>query len=533
MRELGARSGASAQAGARALGACALLLVETVALDAVYDVRAVSAALSPLWLGANEAVKHSLYAGLYALGALALILWPRRDLIGALWAATRGRHPWRLCAAGNLALFALLFGAALAARSGGGIGWGGLGALALGALAMAAHGLAVAAPAGFWLALLRAEAPALMLAAGAGAAISAAALLAQSSWAALSGATLQLSHALLATFEPRALMDVDRRLLGIGDFQVTIDSYCSGYEGVGLVLGALGLYLFLFRARLRFPDVFVLLPLGAGLIWLLNGGRIAALVAIGAHVSPQLALTGFHSQAGWLLFVAVTAGLMWAAEHGFRREGAALRPAASLAAAMLFPFAALMAARIAAGVFAGDPWAGVVAMAAPAAALWLCRRTIAAFWRKLSIEATVAGLLVGALWIATEPGGGGGDALGLWLERQGPAEAGAWLALRVLGFVLIAPMAEELAFRGYLYRALARRRFEEADPGAFSWLALAVTSVVFGLLHERWMAGALAGAAYAFVLCRTRSLSAAVQAHIASNALIALFAAAAGAWTLL
>jgi exosortase/archaeosortase family protein len=49
-----------------------------------------------------------------------------------------------------------------------------------------------------------------------------------------------------------------------------------------------------------FPKAFVVLPIGIGAIWLLNTARVAALVSLGAHVSPEVAIGGFHSQAGWI-----------------------------------------------------------------------------------------------------------------------------------------------------------------------------------------------------------------------------------------
>src|SRR5262245_44879851 len=105
-------------------------------------------------------------------------------------------------------------------------------------------------------------------------------------------------------------MHAPSRLLGAGDFRVVIDAPCSGYEGVGLVIAMLGFYMFAFRRDLRFPIVLALLPIGAAAIWLLNTVRLALLISIGAHVSPDIALGGFHSQAGWVLFLSVTIGFM-------------------------------------------------------------------------------------------------------------------------------------------------------------------------------------------------------------------------------
>jgi CAAX prenyl protease-like protein len=98
---------------------------------------------------------------------------------------------------------------------------------------------------------------------------------------------------------------------------------------------------------------------------------------------------------------------------------------------------------------------------------------------------------------------------------------------------LVVPVAEELLFRGYLHRALISRRFEAVTPGAFTWVAFLVTSLLFGAMHGRWLAGALAGAAFALTLYRAKTLSAPIAAHMAANGLIAAYAVIFEEWALL
>jgi membrane protease YdiL (CAAX protease family) len=47
---------------------------------------------------------------------------------------------------------------------------------------------------------------------------------------------------------------------------------------------------------------------------------------------------------------------------------------------------------------------------------------------------------------------GAGETLSIGLARLSPVMAGTWLAFRVFGSVVTVPLAEELAFRGYLTR---------------------------------------------------------------------------------
>jgi CAAX prenyl protease-like protein len=98
--------------------------------------------------------------------------------------------------------------------------------------------------------------------------------------------------------------------------------------------------------------------------------------------------------------------------------------------------------------------------------------------------------------------------------------------------VVTVPIAEELAFRGYLIRKLVANDFEKVPTGTFTWLSFTVSSVAFGLLHDSWAAGTLAGAGYAGALYWRGRLADAVVAHMTSNALIAAAVLGGGWWSL-
>ena len=141
------------------------------------------------------------------------------------------------------------------------------------------------------------------------------------------------------------------------------------------------------------------------------------------------------------------------------------------------------------------------------------------------------GLVVGAGWIATDPNAGEGD-LGPWLETLGPAAALFWVAMRVVGTTLLVPLAEELAFRGYLHRKLIADKFETVAEGAFAWKAFFISSGLFALLHERWLSGAIAGAVFAIALYRSGKITGAIAAHMSANAVIAFWAIIFKQWSL-
>ena len=94
------------------------------------------------------------------------------------------------------------------------------------------------------------------------------------------------------------------------------------------------------------------------------------------------------------------------------------------------------------------------------------------------------------------------------------------------------PIAEELAFRGFLYRRLVDADFERVSFRQFTWVAFAVSSVLFGVMHGRWLAGTLAGMCYALVMYRRGELGDAIAAHAITNAMIAAYVLATGHWLL-
>jgi CAAX prenyl protease-like protein len=165
-----------------------------------------------------------------------------------------------------------------------------------------------------------------------------------------------------------------------------------------------------------------------------------------------------------------------------------------------------------------------------AAALWRYRRVYRQWDWSWSWTGPAVGLLVFVLWMALEPPGDD-SVLGNALNDLSPAARAAWLAFRVVGSVVLVPLVEELAFRGYLLRRLVSPEFESV-PYRFHWLAFLGSSLAFGLVHGRWLAGGLAGMAYALAVYRRGKLGDAIVAHMVTNGLIALTAVAWGRWSL-
>jgi len=357
-------------------------------------------------------------------------------------------------------------------------------------------------------------------------------------WNSLAVPTLQLVHSLLGWVYSDLVYQPERFLLGTADFQVEISYACSGIEGISLIMVFLAIYLWLFRKELRFPQAFWLFPLGVITIWLANALRIAILVVIGASFSSEIAAWGFHRQAGWIAFTLIALGAIALSNRlqffAATQTDVPVRTAKPLAAALLVPFLVLMAVSMVSSAFSsGFDTLYPLRVVAIVIALYYFRKAYAGLGWRWTWHAPAIGAAVFIIWILLEPDiDSSKTALSQGLAELTGGSAAAWLVFRVLGSVITVPLAEELAFRGYLIRKLIAKDFENVPLVQFSWFSFMLTSVLFGLLHERWIAGTLAGMCYALALYRRGQIGDAVIAHMTTNALIAIFVLTQARWSL-
>jgi exosortase E/protease (VPEID-CTERM system) len=352
--------------------------------------------------------------------------------------------------------------------------------------------------------------------------------LAQSLWTPSAMLTFDLVRRLLTPILPTLTADPATLVLGTKIFAVQIADVCSGLEGVGLILAFSGAWLFYFRREYIFPRALVLIPAGIVSIFFLNVLRIAALILIGDRGFPDVAIYGFHSQAGWVAFIAVACGLVLLSRRSAWLNRTAAHSGVSPAmhnptAAYLMPLLAILAAgTVARAISSGFEFFYPLRLIA---GLWMLVR----YRRKLSIidwrwswRGPAVGALVFLAWIIGAHFLLPESAMPEKLGTVPAAVRGFWIVSRIAGSVLIVPIAEELAYRGYLMRRLAASDFESVPFHSVRWPALAVTAIVFGLAHGAlWLPGIAAGLAYGLLLVRRGRIGEAVAAHATTNALIA------------
>jgi CAAX prenyl protease-like protein len=168
----------------------------------------------------------------------------------------------------------------------------------------------------------------------------------------------------------------------------------------------------------------------------------------------------------------------------------------------------------------------------PLIPLWIFRGYYADLRWSWAWTPIFLGLFVFVLWVALEPAPTP-EAVALIpsaLREMPVAAAAFWLIARVLGSSIVVPIAEELAFRGYLLRRLIDADFTAVSPKQFTWASFLISSVAFGALHGRWVAGILAGMIYAAAQYRRGRISDAIVAHSVTNALLAAYVVIFGHW---
>jgi exosortase E/protease (VPEID-CTERM system) len=365
-----------------------------------------------------------------------------------------------------------------------------------------------------------------------------AAAAAEGLWGILSAGTIRAVAWLLRLVAGEATFDPAKSLIGLRGFDVRVAPICSGVDGVGLVVLFQAVWISLARSRIRLRRALLLLPLGAVAAMAVNVLRIATMIMVGASGREGLAMGGLHSKLGWLLFTAMALGSVALAENlpWLQRPGAAAIPedeeVPRAAVAYLAPLLGALGAALVTSIWSEgglDTWYGLRIVAA-LAVLFLVREALPHLSLSWSWVPVLLAAATCAIWVSWVDGDG--TALADSVGRLSPAARWTWIAIRATGSVLVIPVVEELAFRGFLLPWLVSPMFESVAPRAWTWPAVLLSSLAFGALHEHWLPGAAAGLAFAAARLYRGRLGDAILAHALCNGGVAAAVLVAGRWDL-
>lgn len=104
------------------------------------------------------------------------------------------------------------------------------------------------------------------------------------------------------------------------------------------------------------------------------------------------------------------------------------------------------------------------------------------------------------------------------------------ISFRLFGTSVVVPVFEEIFWRSFIIRYIINPKFENVPVGQFTWFSFVISSIFFGLEHNLWLAGIMAGVSYSLVLYYTRSLVVAIFSHGVTNLLLGIYVLTTGNW---
>lgn len=179
----------------------------------------------------------------------------------------------------------------------------------------------------------------------------------------------------------------------------------------------------------------------------------------------------------------------------------------------------------------------VVKIAAVAGLLWVLRSAYVELRLPRGAGALTWGVAVAAgaavfvAWINLNAG---------WMIIGAPngfnprGEAGIdWMmaAARMTGAVLVVPLMEELFWRSFLMRWIAKHDFLTVEPAHAGSKAFVISTVFFAFEHNLWLAGLAAGAVYSLLYMRSGTLWSPILAHAVTNGLLGVWIIYTGNWS--
>src|SRR5260370_21711497 len=208
---------------------------------------------------------------------------------------------------------------------------------------------------------------------------------------------------------------------------------------MGLMLAFSWARLLYFRREYIFPRAALLIPAGVVAIFCLNVLRIGALILIGDGGFPDFDVYGFHSQAGWIAFIAVACGLVLLSRRSAWLNRMAAHSSVSPAmhnptAAYLMPLLAILAAgAVSRAISSGFEFFYPLRLLGGLLMLARYRQKLATIDWHWSWRGPAVGGLVFLVWIVAAHFLLPESAMPEKLATVPPALRGFWIAARIAG----------------------------------------------------------------------------------------------------
>ncbi len=354
-------------------------------------------------------------------------------------------------------------------------------------------------------------------------------------WNRLSPVVLIPVHEILQLTLTDVVYEPELRNVGTERFLVNISKQCSGLEGLGLLVSLAIITIFQRRNAWPWPQAVLLIVSAAVLSWVANVIRISLLVMIGDAGYEAVAIGGFHSKAGWVLYSLIALAMMVFVSRKASPDAPSpiaaagedpvlTRVEAFVGPVLAFTVAGLLTSLATADAF--DPLYGLRTIVGGIALMFALRSLRPADLRDepnagAPAAAVGIGVLTYGIWLLLAPGPIHAP-LVEGLTSMSTFAATSWVVARIVGTVIVVPWVEELAFRGYLLRRLSGEDFMAIPYARFSLMPVIISSLAFAAVHGAFVGGFAAAVLFAAAQAYGRRLRDAVIAHATTNALIVI-----------
>ena len=204
------------------------------------------------------------------------------------------------------------------------------------------------------------------------------------------------------------------------------------------------------------------------------------------------------------------------------------------ATARVAPFLVFLALTVCQGQFgaASAYWFYFAKTLVGAWLIWEMRPSVSEMRWAFSWEAVVVGVGIFAVWVGLDPFYPQilfrccrRDVEIRTVQSWANNSALAWFFIvsAILGMTFVVPPLEEVFYRSFLYRCIARQEFLSVPLNQFLPLPFFATAAVFGFSHNEWLAGIFCGAAYQWLVLRKSRLGDAITAHAITNFLLGVW----------
>lgn len=113
-----------------------------------------------------------------------------------------------------------------------------------------------------------------------------------------------------------------------------------------------------------------------------------------------------------------------------------------------------------------------------------------------------------------------------------PLAAWSFIVVRLIGLVLLTPVAEELFWRGFLLRWIISADWQDVPLGQYQARSYWLVTLLFTLAHPEWLAAACYCMLLNGLLYWKRDLFSCMVAHGVSNLVLGIYILSTGAWWL-